>query len=248
VPLQLFHLLAAPTMTRILEYDIFNGSFEELMSNLVQAQHKIHIISGNPEILYNGINDEVLLGNFTSKNSLIIPDGAGVVIASRFLKNPVKQKIPGIELMASLLEHCEKNNKPIYLLGAQEEILQRCQKNIKSKYPDILICGCHNGYFNLDDCNNILDDINASKPFALFIAMGSPRQELFITKYMNNLACTLFMGVGGSFDVIAGKVNRAPEWMINYNLEWLYRVSKEPCRIKRLFCIPKFFFKAITYK
>lgn len=235
-------------MARILEYDIFNGSFEELMSNLVQAQHKIHIISGNPEILYNGINNEVLLANFTSKSSLIIPDGAGVVIASKLLKKPIKQKIPGIELMDSLLEHCEKNNKSIYLLGAKEDILEHCKRNIKLKYPDISICGSHNGYFNLDDCTDILEDINSSKPFALFIAMGSPRQELFTIKYMNNLSCTLFMGVGGSFDVIAGKVNRAPVWMINYNLEWLYRVSKEPYRIKRLSCIPKFFFKAMTYK
>jgi N-acetylglucosaminyldiphosphoundecaprenol N-acetyl-beta-D-mannosaminyltransferase len=235
-------------MCKILNYDIFDGSFDELLDNIVQAQHKMHIISGNPEILYNGINNETLLNNFTSKNSLIIPDGAGVVLASKLLKKPVKQKIAGIELMDSLLNYCEKFNKPIYLLGAQEEILQQCTKNLKIRYPHLIISGSRNGYFNPDNCNDILDDINLSKPFVLFIAMGSPRQELFITKYMNVIACTLFMGVGGSFDVIAGKVNRAPIWMIKHNLEWLYRVSKEPCRIKRLFCIPKFFFKAVTYK
>ena len=102
--------------------------------------------------------------------------------------------------------------------------------------------GCSNGFFDIGSCDSLIDDIKKLKPFALFVAMGTPKQELFIEKYKNNLPCTVFMGVGGSFDVLAGTTKRAPRWIINIGLEWFYRVIREPKRIKRLKVIPKFIF------
>ncbi|AVQ38998.1 glycosyltransferase [Clostridium botulinum] len=233
--------------TEMLGYSIFNGSKEELL-NIIDKYKKVNIISGNPEVLYNGLNNEELFKNFTDKNSIIIPDGVGVVLASKIIKNPVKEKIAGIELMDGILEKCNENGKAVYLLGTTEDVLKECEKKLLIKYRNLNIIGKNNGFFDMDDCKDILEDIKGLKPYALFIAMGCPRQEKFISKYMDELPCKIYMGVGGSFDVFAGKVKRAPRWMINCNLEWLYRVAKEPYRIKRLASIPKFLLKVVLNK
>ncbi|NFV12594.1 WecB/TagA/CpsF family glycosyltransferase [Clostridium sporogenes] len=232
---------------KILEYSIFNGSKEELLSE-IDKYEKVNIISGNPEVLYNGLNNKELFKNFTDKCSIIIPDGVGVVLASKIIKNPVKEKIAGIEVMDSILKECNDNGNGVYLLGTKEDVLRECERNLSIKYKNLNIVGKHNGFFDMDSCEDILEDIKESNPYALFIAMGCPRQEKFITKYMDKLPCKIYMGVGGSFDVFAGKVKRAPKWMINCNLEWLYRVIKEPYRINRLAAIPKFLLKVLINK
>ncbi|GAE03532.1 WecB/TagA/CpsF family glycosyl transferase [Clostridium botulinum B str. Osaka05] len=233
--------------TEMLGYSIFNSSKEELL-NIIDKYKQVNIISGNPEVLYNGLNNEELFKNFTDKNSIIIPDGVGVVLASKIIKNPVKEKIAGIELMDGILEKCNENGKAVYLLGTTEDVLKECERKLLIKYKNLNIVGKHNGFFDMDNCKDILEDIKKLKPYALFIAMGCPRQEKFISKYMYELPCKIYMGVGGSFDVFAGKVKRAPRWMINCNLEWLYRVAKEPYRIKRLASIPKFLLKVVLNK
>ena len=212
---------------------------------VVLSKEKVHIVSGNPEVLYTGLNDKNLFDNFTSDKSLIIPDGVGVQISAKILKTPVEEKIAGIELMKKILEKCEDSGEGIYLLGASEENLKACVANILRDYPRINISGYHNGFFDLDNPREILEEIKEKKPMAVFVAMGCPRQEKFIVRYMDELPCTIFMGVGGSFDVIAEKVNRAPRWMIDIGMEWAYRVAKEPWRIKRLGSIPKFIWTVV---
>ncbi len=234
--------------TTILGLNIFNKSKKEFIDEVFSKEGKIHIISGNPEVLTNGLNSELLLSNFISKQSMIIPDGIGVVISSKIVREPVKEKIAGIEVMAEILNVCETTNKSVYLIGSKQEILDICVKNIKKKYPELVICGSHDGYFDLDSCEEIVQDIDENKPYAIFVAMGSPRQEIFIAKYFDKLNCSILMGVGGCFDVYANKVKRAPQWMINCGIEWLYRVCKEPVRIKRLFVIPKFMLKVFVNK
>ncbi|MBD5588419.1 WecB/TagA/CpsF family glycosyltransferase [Clostridium botulinum] len=233
--------------TEMLGYSVFNSSKEELL-NIIDKYEKVNIISGNPEVLYNGLNNEELFKNFTDKDSIIIPDGVGVVLASKIIKSPVKEKIAGIEVMDSILKKCNENGKAVYLLGTTEDVLKECERKLLIKYKNLNIVGKHNGFFDMDSCKDILEAIRESRPYALFIAMGCPRQEKFISKYMNELPCNIYMGVGGSFDVFAGKVKRAPRWMINCNLEWLYRVVKEPYRIKRLASIPKFLLKVALNK
>lgn len=223
----------------ILGYKIFSEDIEKCLST-VFSYDKVHIVSGNPEVLYTGLNNKELFDNFTSETSLIIPDGVGTQISGKILKTPVKEKIAGIELMKKIIAECEKKGEGIYLLGASEENLKDCAANIMRDYPKINIVGYHNGFFDLDNPKEILEDIKSKKPLALFVAMGCPRQERFIIKYMDQLPCKIYMGVGGSFDVIAEKINRAPKWMINIGMEWAYRVAKEPWRIKRLGSIPKF--------
>lgn len=233
--------------SKILFYDIFKGDKKELLDE-IEKRDKVNIISGNPEILYSGLQDKMLRDCFTDKTALIIPDGVGTVLASKLLKNPVKEKLAGIEVMETIVEQARDKNKGIYLVGAKEEVVQKCAENLKEKYKGLNVLGYHNGYFDLEDCNEILQDIKGKKPYALFVAMGCPRQERFIWDNINEFPCKVFMGVGGSFDIFSGKLNRAPKIIINLKMEWLYRTFKEPYRIKRLAVIPKFILKVLFYK
>ncbi len=230
--------------SEVLGYKIFNGTKEELISYIL-SKDKIHIVSGNPEVLYSGLEDNRLYTNFTSEQAVIIPDGIGTILASKVVRCPIKEKLAGIEVMSSLLDYCRSNDKSVYLLGSEESVLLKCVDSIRKSYSGLKIVGFHNGYFDLNSCEDIITDIQNKKPFALFVAMGAPRQESFIVKYMESINCSIFMGVGGSFDIYAGKLNRAPKWMINLGIEWLYRIVKEPCRVKRLGKIPRFLFKVI---
>ncbi|MBE6054530.1 MAG: WecB/TagA/CpsF family glycosyltransferase [Clostridium sartagoforme] len=231
----------------ILGYKIFKNSIMDAI-DYIDKKNKIHIVSGNPEVLYTGLNNKMLFENFTSSNSLIIPDGVGIQIAARILKTPVQEKIAGIDLMKKIIYKLSLENKSIYLLGTTDENLKACVTNIVGEFPKIKIAGYRNGYFDINNPVDILDEIKEKKPYAIFVAMGCPRQEEFIVRYMDELPSKIFMGVGGSFDVVAEKVNRAPKWMIKLGLEWLYRVLKEPWRIKRLGSIPKFLLLVIRGK
>lgn len=230
--------------TEILGYKVFNKGLKELLIE-IEKKEKVNIISGNPEVLFNGLNNQKLNENFKKDYSIIIPDGVGTVIASKILKNPVKEKIAGIALMEEILIKCAKEGKGIYLLGAKEEILKECTLKLVGKFKSLIIVSSHNGYFDINNCEDIIKDIKATKPYAIFVAMGSPKQEQFIEEHIEELPCKIYMGVGGCFDVFSGKAKRAPKWMITIGLEWLYRVIKEPWRIKRLWSIPKFLWRVI---
>ena len=201
----------------LLGYKIFSDNKEELLKE-IENKKRVNIISGNPEVLYNGIKNEFLKNSFTKEDALIIPDGVGTLLAAKINGIDITEKIAGIEVMNMLLDEARDKNLKVFLLGAKEETLIKCKEKIKESYDGINIVGSNNGFF----------------------AMGAPRQEVFIEKYKDKLCCKIFMGVGGSFDVFAGNVNRAPQFMINIGMEWLYRVAKEPWRIKRLGSIPKF--------
>ena len=233
--------------TNILGYKVFNKNKSELLKK-IENMDKVNIVSGNPEVLYSGLNNEMLNHSFNSEYSIIIPDGVGTVIASKIVKEPVEEKIAGIEIMHEMLHKCAKEGKGVYLLGAQEEVLQECRKNLEKTIEGVKIVVYHNGFLDLDNCKDIVDDIKKSNPWALFVAMGCPRQEKFIEEHMDELPCTFYMGVGGSFDVFAGNTTRAPKWMISLGLEWLHRVLKEPWRIKRLTSIPKFLWRVTIKK
>lgn len=230
--------------TNILDFKIFNKDKNTLM-NYIESLEKVNIISGNPEVLFNGLNNPMLKEDFNDKYSIIIPDGVGTVLAAKLLKKPVQEKIAGIDVVREVLIKANLEEKSIYLLGAKEEILKKCVENIKLEFPKLKISGFHNGFFDLNNCDDIIENIEISEPWAIFVAMGSPRQEIFIRKIMKISSTHIFMGVGGVFDIFAGEFKRAPKWMISLGIEWLYRVIKEPFRIKRLIVIPKFLLLAL---
>ena len=221
--------------TKILGYKIFNKSIDDLIVE-IGLLDKVNIVSGNPEVLYNGLQDPELNQNFNSDKSIIIPDGVGTVIASKIVKSPVKQKIAGIDVMKRIITSCEKQKRGIYLLGAQEEVVIKCKENLEKDHPNLKIVGYHNGFFDLNNCDDLVEDIKKSEAYAIFVAMGSPRQDRFIIDNFEKLPCKIFMGVGGSFDIFAGNLKRAPKWMQKSSLEWFYRFLQEPKRLfKRYF-------------
>lgn len=232
---------------KVLNYKIYKNSLNDALK-YIERFEKVHIVSGNPEVLFQGLEDNELYNNFLSDEAFIIPDGVGIQLAAKYLKTPVKEKIAGIEFMKAIISECEKKNRGIYLIGTTEENIKDCVANLMVKYPKINILGYRNGFFDLDKSEDLIKEINESKPYAVFVAMGCPRQEKFIIRNFQQIDSTIFMGVGGSFDIIADKIKRAPKWMINSGLEWLYRVIKEPFRIKRLGSIPRFLMKVIKEK
>lgn len=234
-------------------YRVYVGKKKQLVENIKQhlcekqLHKKINIISGNPEVLLNGLNNLELNKIFKREDNIIIPDGIGVIILLKFLRKYTTEKIAGIEIMEEILKILNENFLSAYFLGANSENINLAVNNIKSKYSNIDIKGYRDGYFTKEEEDSIVKEIESYKPHVLFVGMGSPRQDIFISKYMDRLNCKIFMGVGGSLDLYSGKIKRAPKIMINMGLEWLYRVSHEPVRIKRLWSIPKFMFISAKY-
>lgn len=238
---------------KIMGYKVYTGNREDLIFEIKKCllgdglREKINIVSGNPEVLLNGVRDDTIGKFFKRDDNIIIPDGVGITILLKFLRKNFAKKIAGIDVMDEILKILNEERLSVYFIGATHESLNIAVKNIKCKYPHVDVKGYNDGYFNETEFLKIISDIKNKKPHVLFIAMGSPRQDIIIKNYMDKLECKIFMGVGGSFDLYSGKVKRAPKLMINLGLEWLYRVSNEPVRIKRLGSIPKFIFKSIGY-
>ena len=224
-----------------------NLSKQDLIDNITASDTgKNLIVTANPEIVMEARNN---LGykNSITKSDYIIADGIGIIIASKLLKQPLPERIPGYELMMTMIEYASKNQKSCYFLGASEEVNQAAVRKLKEKFPELIIAGHHHGFFKLDD-ESIVNDVRKTQPDFVFVALGMPRQEQWIANNIDSFSKGVFMGVGGSFDVVAGEVQRAPEIWIKLNLEWLYRLIKQPSRFKRILKVFEFIFRMIIRK
>ncbi len=162
---------------------------------------------------------------------IINADGMGIIWGTKFLGKKLPERVTGIDLFDNLLKISQKKGYKLYFLGAKQEILNIMIKNIKKKYPKIKIVGFRNGYFNDYEEQKIVKNIKKSKAQVLFVGISSPKKERFIKKYLNCTNVSFAMGVGGSFDIFAGKTKRAPFWMQKAGLEWIYRIIQEPKRM-----------------
>lgn len=174
---------------------------------------------------------------------LIIPDGAGVILASKILKRPLKCKVAGIELCENLCRISGEMNAKIFFLGGKPGIAEKAAEKLKEKYPDMLVAGINDGYFKNDA--EMIEKINASGADILFVCLGVPKQEQWMVGHRDELSVKLMGGFGGSFDVLSGTIERAPKFFIKCNLEWFYRLMKEPKRIGRMMKLPKFVFGSL---
>ena len=212
---------------------MYKGSFEEfylLLKENIKDNKKTFIVTANPETFSYGKEKEfnkLLL----DKNTTIVPDGIGIVKASRMLGYSVKERIPGVDIAVKLLEYSNEFKKKIYLFGAKQEIIDKMNEVIESKYPNAILIGSSNGY--VQDKDKVFEEIIKLEPDIVMVALGIPNQEKLIYKYLNKFKKGIFIGVGGSFDVISGSKKRAPKLFVKLNLEWLYRICKEPSRLKR---------------
>lgn len=206
------------------------------VDNIIKRRKPSFIVAINPEKIMKSQNNKELVDIINSAD-IQIPDGIGIVIASKLRKGGIKERVTGIDLMMNICKLAEEKNYSVYLLGASEEVVLKAASVLSQKF-NINIVGTHNGYFENED--EVIEDIIKKSPDILFTALGSPKQEFFINKNLIKMNVPLSMGVGGSYDVICGNIKRAPQWMMKYGLEWFYRLVKEPWRCKRMMALPKF--------
>lgn len=204
---------------------------------LLRGDKAAYVVTPNAEIAYEALHD-VQLREMLNGADLMLPDGAGVVLASKLLRTPVKQKVAGVDFAAGLLGILERNGQSLYLLGGKTGIGELAAQKMLEAHPQLRIAGIADGYFQ--DEAPVIAKINASGADALFVCLGAPKQERFMVQHQQELHVHLMAGLGGSLDAFAGTVQRAPAWMIRLNLEWLYRLIREPKRFRRMLRLPKY--------
>ena len=231
--------------TDIMGLQFDNITMEEALDAakvLLQGEHAARVVTPNAEIAYEALHDENMRTLLNSAE-LMLPDGAGVVLASKILKTPLKQKVAGVDFADRLLSILEKTGGGLFLLGSKPGVAELAAQKMTEKHPKLYICGMNDGYFK--DEAPVIEKINAAKPDVLFVCLGAPKQELFMKNHLDELHIKLMIGLGGSLDSFAGTVKRAPKWMIRCNLEWLYRLIKEPKRFGRMLRLPKYLFAVL---
>lgn len=204
---------------------------------------KSTIIAVNPEkVMAAQKNPEVK--ELINGSTFQIADGVGILLASKLKNGNIKTRVTGVDMMARLLKFAAEESHPIYLYGAKREVVERAAENITRDNPGIVIAGTTDGYEQ--DENALIERINDSAAKIIFVALGSPKQELWIKRNMDKLSNVLvFQGVGGSFDVFSGTVKRAPAFFRKTGTEWLYRLMSDPKRIKRQLNLPRFLIKLL---
>jgi N-acetylglucosaminyldiphosphoundecaprenol N-acetyl-beta-D-mannosaminyltransferase len=232
----------------ILGVNVSTYNYNELINELdytIKENKKARIVAINPEKIMMAREDKEMMG-LINGSTYQIPDGVGILIASKLLSGKVTSRVTGVGLMEKLLELAHAKKYRIYLYGAKEEVIVQAKNTINQIYPDAIISGYSNGYTK--DQASLINDINESKADILFVALGSPRQEKWIAENYEKLHVKVFQGVGGSFDVISGNVKRAPAFFQSTGLEWLYRLASQPSRFKRQLALPKFLFHVLMKK
>ena len=208
----------------------------DYLENSIEQRTNIHIGVVNAAKLVNMGRDPVLQESVLASD-LILADGIAVVWASKLLGTPLPERVTGIDLMNGLLKCGQSKNYKVYCLGATEAVSEKVESEIKRLYPGTIVAGRRNGYFSDDDEQAIAEDIAASGADILFVAITSPKKERFMAKWNELMNVPIIHGVGGSFDVMAGVVKRAPESWQKMGLEWLYRVKQEPGRLWKRYLI-----------
>lgn len=214
------------------------------IAKFIEERIPRHVITLNAEIIYRSLT-EPPLKELINDADLVTPDGAGVVWAANHLGTPLKERVTGIDILQELARLAPQKNWKLYFYGGGEGIAELAKINLEKRYPGIKIVGARHGYLSPEELKEMFIEIKEKKPDILLIALGAPRQEYWIAENKEHLGVPVSIGVGGSFDVIAGKVKRAPKIMRSLKLEWLYRLMKEPWRYKRMLALPKFMLKVI---
>ncbi|MDQ0428356.1 N-acetylglucosaminyldiphosphoundecaprenol N-acetyl-beta-D-mannosaminyltransferase [Planomicrobium stackebrandtii] len=225
----------------ILGVPFVNTSQKDFISTLqsrIAKQEKTFVVTANPEIVMHSLEDDQYKQTL-AKAQYITADGIGIVKAAAIIGKPLPERVSGYDLMLDLLETADKNRSSVFFLGAAEEVLQATVKKAKQNYPGIQIAGSHNGFFDWND-HVLTQQIKNAAPDIVFVALGFPRQEQWIGANIDKFDKGVFIGIGGSFDVFSGTVKRAPELWQKMNLEWFYRLVKQPSRWKRMLVLPKF--------
>ncbi len=204
----------------------------EIIDNREQVQH---VVINVAKLVY--MQNDPSLKRIINECGLINADGAGIVLGAKIMGIPIPERVAGIDLMQNLVHLANDHHYRLYFLGAEPEVLERVVDIYRQQYPNLEICGYRDGYFNPSEEMNIAKEIRDAQPDILFVAMSSPKKEKFIKEYKDMMGVPFVMGVGGSLDVIAGKVKRAPGWVQDFGMEWAYRILQEPRRMWKRYLV-----------
>lgn len=227
-------------LVNILGYGVDTFSFDEAVDFIMNSHGQVVTI--NPEMIINA-NKNPEFASIINNAEMVVPDGVGIQLGLKLLGKNIK-RIPGIDLGKALLQRAYYLKKTVAMIGATNSVIENAVVNIKSKWPDLNLVYYHDGYF--EDNETVSEQLVISSPDLVLVALGSPKQEFFINSLKSKLPHSVFIGLGGSFDVWAGAVKRAPQIYQKLGIEWLYRLITEPKRFRRIFpTMPIFVFKVI---
>ena len=234
--------------TQIMEIGFDNVTLDEAVAiamQYIEAGKKCRVVTPNAEIAQLCKRDNALC-EIINTSQLVLPDGIGVVYASRILGRPLKGRVPGVEFAEKLLDRLQNTGRTVFFLGAKPGVAQKAADKLTAKYPGLQIAGVLNGYYT--DDKKVVDKINEAHPDVLFVCLGAPKQEQFMALRGDAMNVTLMAGLGGSLDTFAGEVKRAPDIFIKLNLEWFYRLLCQPKRIGRMMKLPAYLLAALRAK
>lgn len=216
---------------------------EEMINKDIPLQH-VSLNAGKMNLM----EKDPSLCSIVNRADLITADGQSIVWAARYLGHHVPERVTGIDLFRELVKLSAEKGWRVYYLGASKEVLDLVTRHDKELYPELIIAGYHHGYFSDSESLKIAKEIARSKPDLLFVAFPSPKKEIWLDTFREVLQVPFTMGVGGSFDIVAGKTKRAPAWMQRSGLEWFYRFIQEPMRMFNRYIIGNIRFVKLVWK
>lgn len=225
----------------ILGIKFVDSTFEQMLgelTNRIIQKRKTFVVTANPEIVMYAYENHNYK-NILQSADYVVPDGTGIIFASKMKKTPLKERVTGFDLTMRLLQEANQNSWGVYVLGGKPEINKKAVENIGKQYPGLKLVGNQHGYFDWED-STIVEKISSSKPDIVLVALGFPKQEQWTALNQSSFSKGIFIGVGGTIDILAGEAKRAPAIWRKLNLEWLYRLLKQPARWKRMLALPKF--------
>ena len=238
-------------LIKILDVNIDRANMKqavERIRNLISNHSRPSlVVTPNSEMLALAAENKELARILNSAD-LATADGIGVVIASKILGEPLEERVAGFDLINHLFKEFAKEDINFYFLGGKPGIVDQATANLKEQYPPLSISGSHHGYLDRENQKKVIEEINSKDVDLLLVGMGVPLQEKFLDDNLKKLKVGAAVTVGGSFDVLAGEVNRAPNWMQKAALEWFYRLLQEPSRFGRMLSLPKFIYLVIKSK
>lgn len=235
---------------KILNTYIDNLSMEETVDEVdkfIVANKPLHLMGVNADKI-NTLQEDEQLRDIVNGCDIINADGVSVIWASKVLKKPLKERVAGVDLMQELLVHAQKKGYGVYFLGAKENVVKKMVMVFRRRYPNLKICGYRNGYFKKEDWLEIAQQIQKSGAQIVFVGITSPLKEYLVEYFQEQGLTCVFMGVGGSFDVLSGNIPRAPLWMQKIGMEWLFRVMQEPGRLWKRYFVGNLRFIISVYK
>ncbi len=211
----------------------------ELVCSYLDGNDKKMIFTPNPEFVMEALSNAEFM-KILSEGDLLVPDGIGIIIASKILGRPLKERVAGCDLVHDVFDKIKTSEKTVYFLGGGKGVAETAKLKMEQRYKGIKIVGVHDGYFNENEEKLIIEEINRLKPDLVLVGIGFPKQEKWIYEHKDILNAKAFIGIGGSIDIMSGNVKRAPDIFIKLGLEWFYRLIKQPSRFFRMLKLPLF--------